>query len=200
MGHPLTEVTVLVSRRPFLIAALIGLWLLVGCASKRVYRQTPPATDPAAEEGASGARREPTPAGGPQRPRPLGEAVALGIRVANLAQDQVGRPYRWGGETPGEGFDCSGLVYWSYGCVGVGMPRVVRRQQEMGQRITGDRLLPGDLVFFAIDGRRTTHVGIYVGDQRFVHAPSSGQPVRVDSLAETWWRRRWTESRRVIDG
>jgi cell wall-associated NlpC family hydrolase len=177
---------------------LIGLWLLAGCASKRVYRQPPPATDPAAdgavEEGASDQRRE------PPRSRPPAEAVALGIRVANLARDQVGRPYRWGGETPGEGFDCSGLVHWSYGCVGVGMPRVVRRQQEMGLRITGDRLLPGDLVFFAIDGRRTTHVGIYVGDQRFVHAPSSGQPVRVDSLADTWWRRRWTESRRVIDG
>lgn len=200
MGHPQTEVTVLVSRRPFLTAALIGLWLLAGCASKRVYRQTPPATDPAVEEGASDQRREPPAVDAPRGSRPPAEAVALGIRVANLAQDQVGRPYRWGGETPGEGFDCSGLVHWSYGCVGVGMPRVVRRQQEMGLRINGDRLQPGDLVFFAIDGRRTTHVGIYVGDQSFVHAPSSGQPVRVDSLADTWWRRRWTESRRVIDG
>jgi cell wall-associated NlpC family hydrolase len=173
-----------------MVIAAIGLLLLAGCASKRVYRQ--PTTE--AVEEAPAATTEVTP------PRPAGpaDAVALGIRVANLAREQIGRPYRWGGDSPGEGFDCSGLVHWSYGCVGIGMPRVVSGQHGMGRSIGGDQLQPGDLVFFAANGGGTDHVGIYVGGGEFVHAPSAGQPVRADSIDDGWWRGRWTDSRRVI--
>jgi cell wall-associated NlpC family hydrolase len=120
--------------------------------------------------------------------------------VADLAQEQIGRPYRWGGENPSYGFDCSGLVQWTYGSIGISMPRVVREQKKRGKSITGDRLRPGDLVFFAISGDRVSHVGVYVGGGRFVHAPRAGQPVRIDSLDDAYWRQRWSDSRRIIDG
>ncbi len=193
-GFCLLEVRVLVSCRTISMVMVIGLLLLSGCASKRVYREPQIGPDPVAETSGDSPPATPPPA----EPIAPGEAVHLGIRVATLAREQVGRPYRWGGESPGQGFDCSGLVHWSYGCVGIDLPRVVQQQMESGQSIDGDRLQPGDLVFFAMDGRSISHVGIYLGSRRFVHAPSSGQPVRVDSLDDVWWHGRWTDSRRVI--
>jgi cell wall-associated NlpC family hydrolase len=182
---------VLSSRLLLLVLAVATASLLGGCASKRVYRQPPAATDTR--------QAAPRPEVGPPAATPPAAALELGLRVATLAREQIGRPYRWGGESPGEGFDCSGLVLWSYGCVGVGMPRVVREQQRRGRSIDGDRLRPGDLVFFATSGHGgSSHVGIYLGDGDFVHAPSSGQPVRTDSLDDAWWRQRWTDSRRVL--
>ncbi len=160
-----------------------------GCA-KRVVRGGAP-DDP------GGAR--PPAVASPSRPDPA-RSLDLGVRAASLAGEQVGRPYRWGGEAPGDGFDCSGLVFWTYGNLGVDLPRVVRQQKEVGRSVGGGDLRPGDLVFFAIDKGRVSHVGLYLGDSRFVHAPSSGSPVRVDSLDDPWWRERWTVSRRVAGG
>jgi murein DD-endopeptidase len=169
----------------------LGTWLLVatllgGCAPKRVFRQPD-----LVEE------RPP-----PSAPRPAGTPTAAlqkGLEVANLAQAQLGRPYRWGGNLPQRGFDCSGLVQWTYQSVGVDLPRVVREQVRVGRSVDPQRLHPGDLVFFNLTGDRASHVGIYVGEGRFVHAPRTGQPVRTDELSDPYWRQRWSATRRILD-
>ncbi len=112
----------------------------------------------------------------------------------------VGTPYHWGGNTPQGGFDCSGLVGYVFrDAAGVNLPRTSADMSELGKRkLAGDSLQSGDLVFFA-DGRRVSHVGIYVGERRFVHAPNSGGTVRLDSLDGAWWREHFVYGKRVLD-
>lgn len=112
----------------------------------------------------------------------------------------VGTPYRYGGNTPHGGFDCSGLVGYVFrDAAGVELPRSSRQIAQVGGRTLGrNRLQAGDLVFFAA-GREVSHVGIYVGEQRFVHAPNSGGTVRLDSLDGAWWREHFVYGKRVLD-
>jgi cell wall-associated NlpC family hydrolase len=189
-------------RFPWTLAGLLllaAVLLLGACAPKRVYRQ--PGVDPAdgVESGSSPTSPVPrtAPSRSPLEPREPAETLQVAVQAASLARDQVGRPYRWGGTDPARGFDCSGLVQWSYGCVGINLPRVVRDQRRRGEPVQGDQLQIGDLVFFSMRGDRVSHVGLYLGDGKFVHAPSSGNPVRTDSLDDPYWRQRWQGSRRV---
>jgi cell wall-associated NlpC family hydrolase len=99
----------------------------------------------------------------------------------------VGIPYRFGGADPGEGFDCSGLVYFTYRSNGQPAPRTSRAQLEASRRIALADAAPADLVYFS-DEEGLSHVGIYLGNGRFVHAPSSGGAVRVDRLDSPWYR------------
>lgn len=117
-----------------------------------------------------------------------------GDRVVALARGLLGTPYRWGGQAPG-GFDCSGLVYYAYGENGVSLPRTSRDQFRAVQRIPLDAARPGDLVFFGRGGR-ISHVGIYLGENRFIHSPESGQPVKVSSI-EGYYRERFAGAGRV---
>ena len=105
-------------------------------------------------------------------------------------------PYRSGGASP-DGFDCSGLVQYVMAQHGLGVPRVVEDQARLGREIDEDRIQAGDLIFFAIDSRRPSHVGIALDAERFVHAPKTGQHVRIDTLSSTYWRDRYVEARRV---
>ncbi len=125
-------------------------------------------------------------------PDPGGER---GMQAATLAIEQIGRPYQYGGETPA-GFDCSGLVQYVYGQLGVSLPRTVAGQTRAGRSIPVNRLRPGDLLFFRTEGSRISHVGIFVGDGNFVHAPRRGQPVRRQQLSDSWWRGRLAMARR----
>lgn len=124
-------------------------------------------------------------------------ANAVTIRALGL----VGTPYRWGGNTPESGFDCSGLVRYVYRDVlDLRLPRTSRElAQVQGPRIPEPRLASGDLVFFGSRGD-VSHVGIYVGEGRFVHAPSSGGTVRLDRLDGPYWRDHYTGARRVLGG
>jgi cell wall-associated NlpC family hydrolase len=108
-----------------------------------------------------------------QKPRPT-----LGQRAATLALKAVGVPYVWGGSSPSSGFDCSGLVSWAYGRLGVRLPHSSYALYDRGRRVARSRLKAGDLVFFYGLG----HVGVYLGRGRMVHAPSSGRRVEVVPL------------------
>ena len=111
----------------------------------------------------------------------------------------VGTPYRYGGNTPDGGFDCSGLVGYVFrDAAGVALPRSSGELADLGRhKLAGDALQAGDLVFFD-DGRRISHVGIYVGERRFVHAPNSGGTVRLDSLDGAGWNKRFAYGKRVL--
>jgi cell wall-associated NlpC family hydrolase len=173
-------------RRPACIV-IVGLVLvLAACSPKRVLRSPVP---PAGSTPAASVVEPAPPTADTERD--------LGDIVAGLALDQIGRPYRWGGDDPVRGFDCSGLVQWACGEVGIALPRVVRDQRRAGRSVAQEALAPGDLVFFAMGGSRISHVGVYVGGGDFVHAPSSGRPVRTDSLEDPFWSRRWRDARRV---
>ncbi len=107
--------------------------------------------------------------------------------VTLYAVGLVGTPYRYGGNTPEAGFDCSGLIGHVYQSrAGVAPPRTVSRLQAWGQPVSGDSLRSGDLVLFTQD-KVATHAGIYVGEGRFVHAPSTGGEVRLDRLNSRYW-------------
>lgn len=114
--------------------------------------------------------------------------------AVDLATSMVGKPYRYGGATP-QGFDCSGLVYYSFQRVGVNVPRSTKYQRKHSRAVTSTPAR-GDLVFFNQEGRYSSHVGIVVGGNRFVHAPSSGKRVRVDSLTDPYWRKHLVDVRR----
>lgn len=115
-------------------------------------------------------------------PAPVALELDRGKRAAELAQQQTGVPYQYGGRTP-QGFDCSGLVYYVYGKLGVSLPRTAAAQYDRTQRIALGDLKPGDLVFF-LDAN---HVGIYVGDGWFIHAPETGKPVSGAWLNTGYW-------------
>lgn len=113
----------------------------------------------------------------------------------------VGTPYRWGGNTPDSGFDCSGLIGYVYRDVaGLQLPRTTREMSSLQlPRVSRGHWHSGDLLFFATNGeRQVSHAGIYVGEGRFVHAPSSGGTVRLDSLANRYWQQRYLDARRVL--
>lgn len=129
--------------------------------------------------------------------RPVPQApTALGPRAVELARAQLGKPYQWGAAGP-DRFDCSGLVQYVYSNLGVALPRVSGQQAAAGVHVDRKDLRPGDLVFFKLNGARIDHVGIYVGRGRFIHAPRRNNPVRSDSLNDSWWRRRFKGGRRV---
>ena len=113
----------------------------------------------------------------------------------------VGTPYRYGGNTPESGFDCSGLVTYVFRDVlDLRLPRTSRELAAVqGPRIAPERLAAGDLVFFGSSGN-VSHVGIYVGEGRFVHAPSTGGTVRLDHLDGSYWRDHYSGAKRVLNG
>ncbi|MBB4756405.1 cell wall-associated NlpC family hydrolase [Xanthomonas campestris] len=170
------------ARRVVASSLLSLLVLLGGCAQAPVRR--PAATKP------------PAPRVWPQVP-PSNPAAANNILMRALGL--VGTPYRFGGNTPETGFDCSGLVTYVYKDVlALALPRTSRELAAVqGPRIPQEKLTTGDLVFFGSSGN-VTHVGIYVGEGRFVHAPTTGGTVRLDFLDGAYWRDHYSGSKRVL--
>jgi len=117
-------------------------------------------------------------------------------RAAAEAVKLVGAPYRYGGMTP-KGFDCSGLVLYSYRQAGVALPHSTDQQRHLGKPVQRSELRPGDLVFFNQQGKKHGHVAIYVGHGEMVHAPSSGKRVRRDRLDSPYWKKHLSEARRL---
>lgn len=122
-----------------------------------------------------------------------GDATAA--QASTVAASMVGKPYRYGGSTP-KGFDCSGLVYFSFQRAGMNVPRSTEAQRQRSRKVASTHLSRGDLVFFNQAGKYSAHVGIYLGDNRFVHAPSSGKRVRLDLLSDPYWQKHFVDARR----
>jgi cell wall-associated NlpC family hydrolase len=136
---------------------------------------------------------EPAPPTTPVRPAPPGELD--GYALSSTALSLRGAPYRNGGTTP-VGFDCSGFVKYVFGQHGVSMPRETREQFRVGRSVDRQRLQAGDLVFFTTVAPGASHVGIVIGGDQFVHAPSERGVVRVESLSAEYWNRRYVGARR----
>ena len=139
-------------------------------------------------------------ASAPPRMAPQSTQAMLSNDVLFRAISLVGTPYRWGGNTPGGGFDCSGLVDYVFRTeAGLRLPRTSREMSRLPDpRVDQAQLLPGDLVFFQTEGSGVSHVGIYVGRGRFVHAPDTGGTVRLDALDNPYWRRHFLYGKRVL--
>ncbi|HEX7256078.1 MAG TPA: C40 family peptidase [Gaiellaceae bacterium] len=131
--------------------------------------------------------------GPPRRERPAPKPT-VGQRAAKVALKAVGVPYRWGGSSPASGFDCSGLVYWAYGRLGVSVPHSSYALYGLGRSVRRSRLKAGDVLFFSGLG----HVGLYVGRGRMVHAPQSGRNVEVVTLTRSHYGSRLVGARRLV--
>jgi peptidoglycan DL-endopeptidase CwlO len=142
-----------------------------------------PAADTANALGVAGATPEGTTVAPPGR---YGGVVGIAMRY-------LGTPYVYGGASP-SGFDCSGLVMYAFAQVGVSLPHSSYAQYSMGVPVSRDQLQPGDLVFF--DG--LGHVGIYVGGGQFIHAPHTGDVVKISSLSESWYASTYVGARRIL--
>jgi cell wall-associated NlpC family hydrolase len=132
----------------------------------------------------------------PTRHEPTGvvkKKRTIGERAAAIAVREVGVPYRWGGASPA-GFDCSGLVYWAYGRLGIELPHSSYALYDQGRQVARSRMKRGDLLFFSGLG----HVGIYIGRGRMVHAPHSGTRVQVVSLRRSSYGARLVGIRRIV--
>jgi cell wall-associated NlpC family hydrolase len=154
------------------MACALMLMALAGCASTGGYA---PAQEPAA-------------------------LAAISNDVLMRAIGLVGTPYRYGGNTPDGGFDCSGLVDFVFlDAAGLRLPRSTRDLIDLpAPEVDRARLRPGDLLFFSPDGGQVSHIGIYVGEHRFVHAPSAGGTVRLDTLDNAYWQRAYRSAKRVL--
>ena len=129
--------------------------------------------------------------------RSPGEGGTGGYEISGTALTFRGVPYRDGGADP-DGFDCSGFVWYVFGTHGLALPRTVAEQAEWGEKVGAADLRPGDLVFFSTTAPGPSHVGIVIGGDSFVHAPSSSGVVRVERLSASYWSSRFVGARRVV--
>lgn len=200
-------------RAPVLLAGLVWAWL----AGPSAWARDPimellaarGALTPAAAAAAAPAAGEAPPSGPADAPPPFTPAApapsdgAMEARSAALvyAMAYVGVPYRRGGTGFEEGVDCSGFVQVTFReTLGVVLPRRAAEQAQATLPIDPAQLAPGDLVFFNTQGEPFSHVGIYVGQGRFVHSPRSGAQVRLERLGDRYWRERFDGARRVVGG
>lgn len=169
--------------------------LLVGCAAR--FEQAPEATALIIKSPAAAAVASANPADeAPLPPYTLDNHSAQRDQVVRTALAKVGRPYRYGGNNPEEGFDCSGLVAYSYARIGVELPRSSHEQWRHARPLSLESAKPGDVLFYRIrpSDPQITHIAIYLGDNRAVHAPSSGKRVLVTPIDTPYWQRRFVSA------
>jgi len=173
-------------RRALLALAVAAM--VFGCATAGANGELSSTPMAAVEQPApaSPTHRSPT-----RAPKPT-----IGERAARIALSAVGIPYRWGGSSPASGFDCSGLIYWAYGQLGIELPHSSYALYGEGRRVARSRMRAGDVLVFSGLG----HVGLYVGRGRMVHAPSSGRLVEIVRLGSSNYGSRIVSVRRVVPG
>lgn len=120
-------------------------------------------------------------------------------QVMKTAYSQMGKRYRYGGDSPRKGFDCSGLIYWVYQKHGIKVPRITTDQAQAGYSVPKRQAAPGDIVVFRTSSApRGLHTGIYAGNNTFIHSPKRGENVRMESMEIPYWKTKLTSVRRVI--
>jgi cell wall-associated NlpC family hydrolase len=170
-------------RKSLLALAFASAWL-AGCA-------TAPTSGRREDTAGDGTGRKPPPDDDSLDPNRL--------EIVMLALGQIGVPYVWGGTSPHRGFDCSGLVAYVFRQgAQLALPRTAFEQARMGRSTDDGQLRPADLVFYNTLGREYSHVGIYIGDDRFVHAPARRGVVRVEPMRLGFWRDRFNGARRIL--
>ena len=176
------------------VAALLALASITGaCASSNNAKPRPFPMSSGAGENPTVQTSEPAPAIPAPTPR---AAVPEDRSVIAMALSFRGTPYRNGGSDP-SGFDCSRFIQYVFAQMGLALPREVHEQYKVGKKLDEDDLKPGDLVFFHTVSKGASHVGLMVGDDQFVHAPSSKGVVRVEHLSSSYWAPRFVGGRRV---
>jgi len=197
------------------LSLLVSIFLIIGCAPKKVVNSKSDAPKTvAANSGQARDLEMPQPSAvgksglepgkntGSQNTLPAdtaqgaGKNSNVGLKAAALARKQLGKQYQWGAEGPDK-FDCSGLALYVYKELGYQLPHSSRSQAKNGKAVSRKEMRPGDLVFFCTSGKVINHVGIYVGDNKFIHAPRKHKPVSVGDLNNAWWRQRLKAIRRV---
>jgi len=179
---------------------MVSLILLTGCSVAGGLGPSRPAPTPAASPAGTRSPENRPPNAGRNHPAgtPTGTTVDVGLAVVEVALEAVGTPYRWGG-TGSSGFDCSGLIRFSYGEFGIELPRISRDQINAGAPVALDvgSLRPGDVLGFSAEvGGGVTHVGLYIGDGEFIHSATSG--VRISNLREPYWQRHFIAASRMV--
>ena len=165
--------------RPLLLALTIAL----------TGTQSVLASEPAAAQAATQQSRS-----------TFSEYSSAAQQLVDQALDYLGVRYRFGGTSPETGLDCSGLVLNVFrNAIGFDLPRTAAEMAKMGDKIGRQELKPGDLVFFNTMRRTFSHVGIYLGDGKFVHAPSGGGKVRIEAISDTYWSKRYNGARRLVE-
>ncbi|WP_284336462.1 C40 family peptidase [Comamonas sp. NoAH] len=171
-------------------------WLLVLTLACGSVQAAPTANEPLSQERLAEILKE---RGLGAHLQTVGQSVATNTStLINTAMGMIGIPYRFGGTSAETGFDCSGFVRTIYqDAAGHLLPRRAKEQAQATLKIDKKELKPGDLVFFNTMRRAFSHVGIYVGNGQFIHAPSKGKTVRVDSMDSSYWAKRFNGARRV---
>jgi len=118
-------------------------------------------------------------------------------KILKIAKTQLGTPYHYGGRSPQTGFDCSGLVQYSYKMVGISVPRTTKQLYNASSPVQRKYLRAGDLVFFRTYRHKVSHVGLYLGNNKFIHAPSSGKRVNIANMNDRYWRKRFSRGGRL---
>ncbi|WP_260957457.1 C40 family peptidase [Pseudomonas citri] len=126
-------------------------------------------------------------------------ATKASSNVLSRAVNVLGTPYRWGGSSPSKGFDCSGLVKYAFNDATFDLPRTSNAMASgHGEKVDRNDLKPGDLIFFKLKSRRVNHVAIYLGNDRFIHAPRRGKSVSIDTLNKPYWDSHYVVAKRVL--
>ena len=168
--------------------------LMSACSqvSQRNVNQQASVQSPAQQYKAPSPRQQSRRAQLPQS-SPVISQNPLRNQMVNIARSAIGTPYKWGGNSPRRGFDCSGLMsYVHKNALGIKIPRTAAKQRDQSRTISYAQLQPGDMLFFKT-GRKTNHVGVYVGDRKFIHAPSGGKRVKVATMDSSYWHKRFVK-------
>jgi cell wall-associated NlpC family hydrolase len=205
----LFKIRFMILERPVWIVVIASVVLLTGCGSfSSSGGRIATAPSEPRNEGRPSARNDASPSGPWRADIPIGgfiqppKGMTTEQAISEITSRSVlllGSPYRLGGSSPREGFDCSGLVaHVMQDAFSLRFPRTTEEQAVVGISVPRNSLKPGDLVFFNTSGRSNSHVGVYLGQSRFVHAPTSRGVVRIESLTQDYWARRFEQARRLI--
>lgn len=200
-----TAVHILVGGLPLILAACSGMPYIFAETSETATPPPPAETAPSLilTSLAASINTAPSNIALPEAPKPLvpvpheDVSKTIGEGAAKQARRMVGKPYKFGGSSPSTGFDCSGLVHYTFAQAGAKIARTTEEQRSASKNIGVLNLQPGDLLFFDLEGKKNSHVGIYLGNEQFVHAPSSGKRVRRDRLDTSYWWEHLSEARRI---